>query len=140
MWKTVVHFLPLASNSCCSYKLGKLFSSFPELVCTVCSLVKTAAVCCKDNCILMVDGDEPRMRRCRRTAWSGRDPVSLFYHVSEMLNVKSAKQYQKSSSWRNRQTWELFKEQDKSPGEETFSTYREKPGFLALEILYMLLP
>lgn len=87
--------LPLAWNYCCRFKLGKFFASFPELLCTVCSLVKTAAVFCKGNCILMVDGDEPRMRKCRKHCQKGTT-VSLFYHMSEMLMLVP-----KSSSWRN---------------------------------------
>lgn len=63
----------LAWNSYCRLKLEKHFSPFPELWCAFCSLVKTVPACCKGNCILMVDGDEPRMRKCRRTVLTEGD-------------------------------------------------------------------
>lgn len=52
----------------------------------VCSLAETSVVFCKSNCILMVDGDEPRMRKCRKTVLSERD-----YSVIVLPYVKNIK-------------------------------------------------
>lgn len=117
--------LLLAWNYCCRFKLGKFFASFPELLCTVCSLVKTAAVCCKGNCILMVDGDEPRMKKRRMHCQKGTT-VSLFYQ-----NLPAGEM---------RQTWELFKGKDGYPGEDISSSFRGKWDLLALVISYIPLP
>lgn len=37
-------FFFFPGNSCCRLKLEKLFASFPELLCMICSLAKTAVV------------------------------------------------------------------------------------------------